>query len=300
MGCWNETCFFSNLPIMAGERIVLIPLISSFGIESGKTCYVTDNYSPMGFVFRGEYNDYGGIENYSVSNIINDFFSTKKIKKIYNKDVTEEDCIKAFKQSSLKSPMNIAKNLMQAEPIDFANIDEFLEHLIHEGLCYGIRKLPLNFVMIHEELYDSLINEIGERIPYGQGKTFRKLWEENIYNFKAKKEQDKKIWKELGMDIVPCISSPSQEIGIPGANGCYDFMLSKILEGRDDLIDVLVDTVMLTTAVSLSRKGYLCLSGAGSQSQEYKIHLLLSNFIEKKAKEHENTEESLFWWERSY
>lgn len=299
MGCWNETCFLSNLPILAGERIVLIPLISSFGIESGKTCEVTDNYAPLGFTFKGKYDDYGGIREYTTESIFKDFLSRGKIQRMQAHDVTENECIEAFRHSRFKTAEDVFTQLIKAEKVQYENPDNFLDDLTRGSLCYGVRKLPLNCVMIHEELYQAVIKEVGERIPFGKTKTFRELWKENIINFRAKKNHDKEVWKELGMDIVPCISSPSRELSVPGANSCYDFMVSKILEGRDELIDPLIDSIMLTSAVSLLRKGYLCLSGAGSQSQEYKLHILLADFIKKKAEEHKNTEESLFWWGRS-
>lgn len=48
MGCWNSTCILSNLSISAGQRVVVFP------IWRNQLCL---------FPIRGEYNDYGALEN---------------------------------------------------------------------------------------------------------------------------------------------------------------------------------------------------------------------------------------------
>lgn len=65
MGCWNETCAISFLPIRAGEKIKMLCLENMvYDDETGKTvCYSTDLYSPLCFPISGTYNDYGGIED---------------------------------------------------------------------------------------------------------------------------------------------------------------------------------------------------------------------------------------------
>ena len=67
MGCWNATCNISHLPIRHSERIVVIPLISTAFPKNTNTCYVSDNFQQMALPIRGEYNDYGGIENIEIS-----------------------------------------------------------------------------------------------------------------------------------------------------------------------------------------------------------------------------------------
>ena len=63
MGCWNATCHISNLPICAGEKIVLIPLRKTHEKAIYNCCYPTDNFQPLCFPIFGAYDDYGGIEN---------------------------------------------------------------------------------------------------------------------------------------------------------------------------------------------------------------------------------------------
>jgi len=74
MGCWNGTCAISNLPIKHGDKIkvVVIQNNQNPGHASG-FCYETGMAKPVSFIFEGEYNDYGMIENIQ-DNPVNDIF----------------------------------------------------------------------------------------------------------------------------------------------------------------------------------------------------------------------------------
>lgn len=63
MGCWNKTCGLSNLPIHAGEPVMVFTLVQRNDISD--FCYSTALYSPVLLPFYSEYNDYGAGENSS-------------------------------------------------------------------------------------------------------------------------------------------------------------------------------------------------------------------------------------------
>lgn len=67
MGCWNATCGLSNLPIQAGDDVLLFVLaeskLSSRDRFGGGFSYPNGRYRPIGLPVHGQYNDYGGIEN---------------------------------------------------------------------------------------------------------------------------------------------------------------------------------------------------------------------------------------------
>lgn len=63
MGCWNKTCGLSNLPIHAGEPVMVFTLVQCNKISD--FCYSTALYSPVLLPFYSEYNDYGAGENSS-------------------------------------------------------------------------------------------------------------------------------------------------------------------------------------------------------------------------------------------
>ncbi len=61
MGCWNHTCFLSNLSISAGEEMALMTLIQTRpGMGS---CRPTEHYYAAPVMIYGKYDDYGGMEN---------------------------------------------------------------------------------------------------------------------------------------------------------------------------------------------------------------------------------------------
>jgi hypothetical protein len=67
MGCWNNTCMISNLPIISGEKVKLVILGNNYAEESiiGRSgyCYSNGMLSPLFLPISGTYNDYGGIEH---------------------------------------------------------------------------------------------------------------------------------------------------------------------------------------------------------------------------------------------
>jgi hypothetical protein len=62
MGCWNDTCFVTNLPVFAGDPVEVLFLRYS-PVGDNNYCDPNDNWTPYKFTFSGEYDDYGGVEN---------------------------------------------------------------------------------------------------------------------------------------------------------------------------------------------------------------------------------------------
>lgn len=61
MGCWNETCLLSRLPIACGQEIVCV-FIAPVNAWPG-TVYADSQYVPLSLPFKGRYDDYGRIED---------------------------------------------------------------------------------------------------------------------------------------------------------------------------------------------------------------------------------------------
>lgn len=65
MGGWNGTCAISNLSIRSGDPVYLL-LLYRLNLNPGMRggfCGTIHNYMPMFVPIKGNYNDYGGIEN---------------------------------------------------------------------------------------------------------------------------------------------------------------------------------------------------------------------------------------------
>lgn len=65
MGCWNETCGVTQMPIEGGDPVRLFLLIQkeSYDSEHGIMHYTTDLWRPFGLPLKGTYDEYGRIEN---------------------------------------------------------------------------------------------------------------------------------------------------------------------------------------------------------------------------------------------
>ena len=61
MGCWNETCGLTNLPIFYGEKTcaVIIEELRPYN----KSCLSAENWCPIGPAIWGNYSGYGYIED---------------------------------------------------------------------------------------------------------------------------------------------------------------------------------------------------------------------------------------------
>lgn len=64
MECWNATCMLSQLPIKYGDDVVLIPIIKeSTSVPFQNIYYSNDLFKPLPIILKGQYNDYGYIDN---------------------------------------------------------------------------------------------------------------------------------------------------------------------------------------------------------------------------------------------
>lgn len=64
MGCWNETCGISQMPICGGDQVRMFLIVSnSFDSSDDNHSYTTDLWRPFGLPLKGTYDEYGRIEN---------------------------------------------------------------------------------------------------------------------------------------------------------------------------------------------------------------------------------------------
>lgn len=63
MGCWNETCMLTHLPIEEGEDTVCVFIAQQPGDKD--TIHSDAIYAPISLPLFGEYDDYGRLENFA-------------------------------------------------------------------------------------------------------------------------------------------------------------------------------------------------------------------------------------------
>ena len=72
MGCWNETCGLTNLPIFYGEKTcaVIIEELRPYN----KSCLSAENWCPIGPAIWGNYSGYGYIEDIPDEEEVKNFY----------------------------------------------------------------------------------------------------------------------------------------------------------------------------------------------------------------------------------
>ena len=72
MGCWNETCGLTNLPIFYGEKTcaVIIEELRPYN----KSCLSAENWCPIGPAIWGNYSGYGYIEDIHDEEEVKNFY----------------------------------------------------------------------------------------------------------------------------------------------------------------------------------------------------------------------------------
>lgn len=181
MGCWNGTCFLSNISIRSGDRIKLQLLMPAGGKESrdyveldeysanddprdiNGITYVCDELIPFSPVITGKYNDYGSIEE-----VVKD--ASLVFLKKYVSDLASRGEILSLQSvdtwiSRNREDKNAPKGKDATVPINVDDIDGFIDmvergSIIVKSYFGGWRRL--RFVMMHEDIYQSALASVGK------------------------------------------------------------------------------------------------------------------------------------------
>jgi hypothetical protein len=207
MGCWNGTCFLSNLSIRAGDRVKLQLLMPTCGQNSRDVfdldkydentdpreingiTYVCDDYEPFAPVITGEYNDYGSIEKVKedgnlsfIKSFIKDLEKKKEILSLQ----TVDKWIGRNRESK-----EAKKGIDATIPIKINDIEKFIDMVERGSIvvksCYGGWR-RLRFVMMHEDIYNESLKSVSKWKDW-HGKniaTKQKIKQQQIVDFYTK------------------------------------------------------------------------------------------------------------------
>lgn len=282
MGCWNATCNISNLPIFWGDKVVLIPLVK---VYSNRTlfnpCNPTDNFVPFGFPIFGEYDDYGGLENAHTCR-------------------WNEQHLRSFKYYFEERDEMAGEKYRPVELKD--DFDSFVRQVLccHEG-CYidldnryfhPDGKAMVTYMMIHQDIYDTLFAEMANRIPYNHQERFYDALIGKLQQQLAKAQDACPAREECS---TPIVYDMFEDIMLRDIcenvfgysnyfHQCFIWKdLAQILVGEVDAQSEMLSYVATmktwTMVLNYLRKGYLCDSGAGGQSGEMRLHLILADCV---------------------
>ena len=291
MGCWNGTCNISNMPIFAGDKVVFIPLMRIHDSVVFNACYPTDNFIPLGFPIVGEYNDYGGLEDIEISDVNRDYFYTLNF--YFAGRDEEEKYRKVKKYDNFEDFVNNVLCCAEGCYVDVSNMDDLLkEKMVKDNMA------EVNYMMIHYDLYQSLMANMSNRKPYKEEQTleylltekFNSIFMENLGRIIDAKSMaismDGRVNKAYDMLQKMIIRNMTSEIFNRADNfyeNRWNYFVEIMIEDesvREDLIKCAVDKYIFMLVLSRMRKGYLCDSGCGSQNAETKLHLIMADFIQ--------------------
>lgn len=152
MGCWNGTDFLGGMPLRCGDDIRAVVILNRVQpLEASGFCYGGSGYAtPISFMFKGDYNDYGGI------------------------DFDEDQVSVIALREMLKQNYNRIKIEESSRDTDTWTIDEFdkpggmnrfvndfieRDRVSYKGDLYGsmLEYVPMGFVMMSEIVLESVI-----------------------------------------------------------------------------------------------------------------------------------------------
>ena len=307
MGSWYSTCFMSHLPLIPGDDIAIFLLAPNYKHEKdGLTCYPTDRYSPIGFPIFAEYDDDTQFRNIRE---INEYmerylqeFATVYTRKRHCGDIGEEDTF-------------------TFEKYEWADLEHFVEGVVYGKLWVDDRngeKQRLEHTMVHTDLYNKLIQNISQRIPYGQTETLETLtYRKILKTMEWLKEEDELIAKlkhEMPLMEFWPLKKFTDKVPLDTFSrwDTLNTMARYFIETDDGyILDHILNYILWNQVMNYSRYGYHCVSGGGSQCQEMMLQKIIAEFVVVKCTERELgaeedgyngsdgsvLEETLLWWD---
>lgn len=283
MGCWNETCMISQLPIPVGERIKYFVLLSNYPNNLPQRMYYThDIYAPIYLPLTGDYDDYGGIEN-------------------IEKDVAFQLLTEHF---SKKHGMTLT------EALDVIQEDELSIVINH---CGKERTHYYTYAMVPESIYEEIVDFTGsikewwhrEHAFENNGVELNHPSGRAMHEYRFQKMKDKyaaELEKDAELEKAVIAAGGTVE---PKDFSFRRFLLSGCAFGRhireheyyeqllkaylDSDLDnrPLIDFYLFIDFLNSTRKVWMGQSGAGSQSDNYPYYAALANATLRYCGEHD-------------
>jgi len=140
MGCWNDTCFVTNLPVFYGDRVEVITLLQNkYDAENSSYCYPEELWVPYKFTFDADYNDYGSVEE------------CRGVALPLLIEAIGENVIEQEKNPDLFRSVEIKKNKFDLKML-LAAEDEMQLMVIYGKPSY------IKHVVVHKGVYEELVN----------------------------------------------------------------------------------------------------------------------------------------------
>ena len=304
MGCWNETCAITQMPIHSGDPVVLVFLakVDQTDQNHGGFCYSNTIWAPKFLPVFGSYDDYGGIED---------------VQENWNTQYIVQQLAQELAQVRLTRPSNKAdEESDKTEQLDLHDFSiEDVISQIHEDRIWvpGVRGLlPMGWCMMHRWVWDHM-TRIMERdwrdnltldqvVQHGETYYEAMLHRHAEVNAIEDKTAMAVLFKYSRRGMVDWDNSFSvlsesahQLDGYYTGSGVrdYDDLLWQLAEQQipvqdasvREVIQLISQHLIFVNNMSVLRKFWSPQSGKGSQGTAYKSHLALHELCVSKIKE---------------
>ena len=268
------------------------PTISIVGGVKANTCYATDNFVPFSFPIVGKYNDYGGIEDAVITE------ENDKLIRSYEFYKSNGDGTAPYK-------VEIGDDMEKFISEELCGSDAYFIKT-NNTITYPNGLALVSVFFVHKNLYDTLVHEMGERVPFNMSECQRDLLKkkfeyevslcrkniEDIRNIQEKNLITKDFaddWKYASFGEFSALAASifcRGEIVSP-CRGHWKLLAEECVNfSNEGIIDLAVEKALFIRALSALRMGFHCDSGVGSQSCETHIHYLLAQYVLKYIRDH--------------
>ncbi len=302
MGCWNGTCMISNLPIISGEDVKLVLLYRPYEtlkeLKSSAYCYPNGIFHVGAFALDAKYNDYGNVEDIVEDlnfKLVEKYFKEKYKKiRVEKKELSEfnlYDILGGIERGSLHvfSEGDVyRKEMAQKAMKAYKDMPDALEHwkeMANMDISPQWRIPTYNMVMIRADVWNNICKE--HKTEYYKDDEDRKTKDD--YYQTAQEWVDKRFrkYEEAQADSLASMfliyDNPLNMGGYAGGNFMfmYDLYYPALKNNIKFFKKAFTEFMLIDSFLGATRKGWMVVSGAGSQSAAWESYQLLNKIVEE-------------------
>lgn len=298
MGCWNGTCMISNLPILAGEEVKLVFIYTKFknknSLCKSAYCYPNGIFNQGAFALDAEYDDYGTVENIKEDinfELINIYFQQKyKRIKVEEKELetyTIYNIIEGIERGSLevfsegdvegKKLAQKAVEVYSKEGYSSDKIKKEWEDLANLDVSPQWRSSDYNFVLIRKDIWDGICKSFkGEFFKDPKDRLNKEDYTQTINEW-VQKRFDRYTKNKKKITENPLDTGQNFMFMMP----IYIYALSQFANKEIQYFqNLFTESTIIESFLSCTRRGWMIVSGAGSQGEDWENYLLLNRIVD--------------------
>jgi len=165
MGCWNETCGFSQQSIGMGDDVYAIIIVNN--VAPSNSVYADGIATPSSFIIEAEYNDYGSIENpklgFAVDSTLELFNSYLKEDKLKLSDEFFGD-INGYKKDDPEGRFSEENGFESIESLFFAIERKYA--ILEQSGYGGTFEHSIDFMLMKKEVLESAWETLNSSDEY--------------------------------------------------------------------------------------------------------------------------------------